>query len=252
MDELITTKQVQDLLQIDRITVYRMLKDGRLRGVKVGNQWRFHRNEIEELISGGTRPKQNGPTLIFDPQEVLPVHCIQVIQDVFAEMNGIGSVTTGVDGIPVTEVSNSCEFCNLILGSPSGRQACIESWKALAQSPKGDPKFTTCHAGFLYARGRIELKEQLTAIQVAGQILISEPDPASLDERVQELSRTHGIPLEDLKEAAKSIRVIEAERQQQIAEWLKKVAVTFQVIAHERAELLGRLKNIADLSNFEL
>ena len=54
MDELITTKQVQDLLQVDRITIYRMLKDGRLKGVKVGKQWRFQTQEIEDLVSGGT------------------------------------------------------------------------------------------------------------------------------------------------------------------------------------------------------
>ena len=45
MAELLTTKQLEDLLKIDRITVYRMLNDGRLKCVKIGNQWRFPRNE---------------------------------------------------------------------------------------------------------------------------------------------------------------------------------------------------------------
>src|SRR4051794_39030975 len=53
MSELLTVKEVQDLLKIDRITVYRMLRNGRLTGVKIGHQWRFSRSEIDSLFSGG-------------------------------------------------------------------------------------------------------------------------------------------------------------------------------------------------------
>ncbi len=52
MDDLLTTKQVQDILKVDRITVYRMLNDGRLKGVKIGQQWRFPAREVERLLSG--------------------------------------------------------------------------------------------------------------------------------------------------------------------------------------------------------
>ena len=54
MAELLTTKQLEDLLKIDRITVYRMLNDGRLKGVKIGNQWRFPQNEIDRLLGEET------------------------------------------------------------------------------------------------------------------------------------------------------------------------------------------------------
>ena len=47
MDALLTVRHLQDLLQVDRITIYRMLDDGRLRGFKVGGQWRFSRQAIE-------------------------------------------------------------------------------------------------------------------------------------------------------------------------------------------------------------
>ena len=251
MYELITTKQVQDLLRVDRITVYRMLKDGRLKGVKVGNQWRFQKNEIETLMALGTQDKDS-PTLKYAPREVLPVHCIQVIQDVFADMNGVGSITTGPDGEPVTDISNSCEFCELILGSPLGRQACINSWKELAQTPKGDPRFYQCHAGFQYARGRIELEGVLTAIQVAGQFYNIPPSQEEIDRRVEELSEKYQIDPNKLASAAKSLRILNRERQGELGNWLKKVAKTFEIIAQERADLLGRLKNIAAMSSFEI
>lgn len=36
MDSLLTARQLQDLLRVDRITIYRMLKDGRIQGFKDG------------------------------------------------------------------------------------------------------------------------------------------------------------------------------------------------------------------------
>ena len=48
--DLLTTRQLQELLQVDRVTIYRMLSDGRLTGFKVGGQWRFSRHEIEKWL----------------------------------------------------------------------------------------------------------------------------------------------------------------------------------------------------------
>jgi excisionase family DNA binding protein len=84
MSELLTVKEVQDLLKINRITIYRMLKDGRLTGVKVGHQWRFSRNEIDSLLSGSSSKQSEAATAI-SPQ-VLPIHCVQMIQNVFSEI----------------------------------------------------------------------------------------------------------------------------------------------------------------------
>ena len=52
MDDLLTTRQLTDLLQLDRTTIYRMLNDGRLPAVRVGGQWRFSRQAIEALMQG--------------------------------------------------------------------------------------------------------------------------------------------------------------------------------------------------------
>jgi excisionase family DNA binding protein len=251
MDELLTTRQVQQLLKVDRITVYRMLKDGRLKGMKVGNQWRFPRTTLEALFPGQTASPQE----IQEPKsppEVLPIHCLQVIQDVFAEIAEIGSVTTDAQGLPLTEISNSCDFCDLILESPSGRQACIASWKQLAQTPASDPEFLVCHAGLQYARGRIEVEDDLTGILVGGQFNFNQPDPQEQAERVTVLAEAHGVDPLALQQATESIRLLSPKRQAQITNWLTRVAVTFEDIGQERAYLLDRLKQIAAMSTLEL
>lgn len=49
---LLSAQQVQDLLHVDRSTVYRMAEDGRLPAIKVGRQWRFPAARIDALLSG--------------------------------------------------------------------------------------------------------------------------------------------------------------------------------------------------------
>ncbi len=47
-NELMRTRELQEFLKVDRTTIYNMLGEGRIPGFKVGGQWRFSRQEIEE------------------------------------------------------------------------------------------------------------------------------------------------------------------------------------------------------------
>src|SRR5512133_3232380 len=86
MNDLLTTRQVQEILKVDRITVYRMLNDGRLKGVKIGQQWRFPQNEVERLL-GLNLPADTFAEINPDPN--FPTHCVQTIQDLFADISQI-------------------------------------------------------------------------------------------------------------------------------------------------------------------
>ncbi|MGD8821560.1 MAG: PocR ligand-binding domain-containing protein [Anaerolineales bacterium] len=248
MTELLTSKQVQDLLQVDRTTVYRMLKDGRLTGVKVGRQWRFRRREIDDLISAshGTEAE------VSSPSEVLPLGCIQSIQNVFAQIAEVGAITTDFEGKPVTEISNCSPFCQLILNSPSGYKGCIESWRRLAEIPNDAPVFSVCHAGLQYARGYIEVHGEPIAMNVAGQFYVQAPDPEEEEARIRELAEKYDIDVQDLMEAARDISVLDNRKQAKIGLWMQEVARTFSDIGNHRADILIRLSEISELSNLEL
>ena len=43
---MLTAREIQDLFQVDRSTVYRMAEDGRLPAIKIGKQWRFPAEQI--------------------------------------------------------------------------------------------------------------------------------------------------------------------------------------------------------------
>ena len=121
--ELLTAREVQDALKIDRTTVYRMLKDGRLEGVKVGQQWRFARDRVEALLAG-TAP-DGAPAAAHS---LLPLHCVQSIQDMFAELTGVAALVTAPGGAPLTRPSGgaapggACVSAPIVIG---GRTAAL-------------------------------------------------------------------------------------------------------------------------------
>jgi ligand-binding sensor protein len=227
-----------------------MLNDGRLTGIKVGKHWRVPRSSIEAILEGGVPDLQDGKPSIT-PQ-VLPIHYVQFIQDVFAEVAGFGSVTTTKEGEPLTSISNSCQFCDLILASKTGYQGCLNSWKKLASLPPAEEiSFFTCHAGLKYAYSRIYIDGEFTATLIAGQYHVDDPDPQWVSIHTRELAQQHGINPDALAEAVKNVPVIHERIQSKIGKWLQKVVTTFGEIGSERAELIRRLNHIADMTKLE-
>jgi excisionase family DNA binding protein len=236
---------------VDRITIYRMLNDGRLRGFKVGGQWRFSQREIEAWLSEQQAGVSRMPTLqpsVENPlpsSQLLPMTCIQAIQGVCAEALDIAVVTTGLDGTPLDGVSNSCGFCNLILATEAGRQRCAESWR---QQPDG--QVHACHAGLLCASFPIAVNGQPVALAAVCQF--SSPGPSGDDPAWQshlpELAAGLGLAEAELRAAVDSVQVIPADNQLRISRLLRRVADTFSQIGQERVNLLGRLEKIAEMS----
>jgi excisionase family DNA binding protein len=253
-DALLTTRQLQDLLQVDRITIYRMLSDGRLRGFKVGGQWRFPRQTIERWLREQQAdlgvPEPPAATADLQPSpETLPLSCVQAIQAIFAEALGVGTVTTAVDGTPLTPVAHSCEFCNLILSADAGRGRCIGSWQAAAAT--GDtPRPATCHAGLCYVWGRIEVRGALVAATYAGQFLDAPAEGGEWPARLAELAAVTGIDGHKLRQALAHVPVLDEARLLQVPHLLQRVAATFSEIGEERLNLLGRLRRIAEMTGY--
>jgi excisionase family DNA binding protein len=47
-DEIFTIKELSEHLRVHPTTIYRLLRQGRLPGFRVGSNWRFNRAAIEE------------------------------------------------------------------------------------------------------------------------------------------------------------------------------------------------------------
>ncbi len=195
MEDLLTTQQVLDLLQINRITVYRMLQDGRIKGVKIGQQWRFPRREVERLLRTEqiqAEAAQPGAPASF------PTHCIQTLQELFSGVSEIGARVVDGEGKPLTQVSHACRFCELLGSSPSGQRACQASWQELAGQPDLPGRIFTCHAGLNYTCARLHSGGQVLGWFLVGQFTLQEPDPAEQLPRLKKLAAQHGLDLAEL------------------------------------------------------
>ncbi len=243
------------MLKVDRTTIYRMLKDGRLHGVKVGSQWRFLNSEIDILLHGApVLPpivKKSPMPPSANKSDGMPVTCLQVVQDVSAEMIDVGAIITDNDGVPITEMSNPCRFCDLVRSTESGKQACINSWYRLSHQPNINPKFATCHAGLQFVRARIEVNDTTTAIFVTGQFYTSTTETAVQQRHIKQLAKTHGLSVAALSDAVQEIPTPSPAEQKEIIEWLKKLANTFSVIGQERAEMIERFQRIIHISDLD-
>jgi excisionase family DNA binding protein len=248
LSELLTTRQLQELLKIDRVTVYRMLNDGRLKGVKIGSQWRFSQAEIDRIL-GEKSVEADVGDLETEALSDFPSGCVQDVQEIFAGIIGIGAITVTLRGEPLTESTYSNNFCKLIQSSPSGLRGCQASWRKIALHTTGETPFQICHAGLCYKRSVINSENgQPVAWLVAGQFYISPPDRENENERLEQLANKHDLPLVKLKEAALKIPVLNRHQQEQVQEWTPKVASTIHSVLCERADLMNRLQRIAEIS----
>jgi excisionase family DNA binding protein len=255
MDDLLTTKQLMELLHLDRTTIYRMLNDGRLPGVRVGGQWRFSRQAIDGWLKDQkpsvAESRGTAETASSAPSpniEVLPLYCLQPIQEVFAVTSQTGAVTTDLNGIPLTPFSNSCSYCTLIQSTEKGRAACQASWKKLADKSERQPRLEKCHAGLTYARGRVVVQNAFIAMFFVGQFVVDHVADVQSPAHIAKVARACGVDEKQLGATAKDIRILPHARAEQLLNLLQMVADTYSHIGQERLDLMNRLKQVAEIA----
>jgi excisionase family DNA binding protein len=247
VNELMTTRDLQDFLQVDRTTIYSMLSDGRLPGFRIGGQWRFSRRDIESWLE----EQRAHPTPLPDrpSPDVLPTDCIQSMQHLFAEAMDVGVIVTQLDGSAMTETSNSCDFCNLVLGSAEGAARCTGSWEALARQKERQPQLHRCHAGLLYSRARIEVADEFVAMVFAGQAIM-DGGLEDLTTRLDKLGKECGLNPAELKAALPSAHSLDQARAEQLMRLLGLMGQTLSSIGQDRLLLLRKLRRIAEVTSF--
>lgn len=249
MDDYLTVRQVQNLLKVDRITIYRMLRDGRLKGSKIGQQWRFQAREVEALLSGFIEVEdQQEPASASN----FPTHCVEAVQNVFAMIAQVGCVTIDREGNCLTGISNPCKFCALIQSTPTGLKACQQSWAQIANDRQKDKGFFSCHAGLQYARSPVNVDGKTIAFVLAGQFYSELPDANGEAQRIGRLAETYQVDFTRLAHAAREIAVLSDSTRSSILPWSVSVAEAIDSILRERAGLVGRLQKIAEISTISL
>lgn len=252
MTEMLDAKEMQVLLEVDRSTIYRMAEAGRLPAIKVGRQWRFPRDQVEQWLGNQAGPP--GPVLPVESNRashhlkaVLPLECVQLIQDAFAETLGVMLVITNLAAQPITQVSNSNLVYKLLAGSDNGHELCQEEWRDLGQMPALEPRFVPGWGGILCARALVRLGSKLKGmVIVSGVAPPNWPPPYAI---TAELARSLQIAPDRLQSAFASVASLTPAERKQVLLTIQRIADILAHIVSERCSLLDRLDTIAKLSN---
>jgi excisionase family DNA binding protein len=250
---------VQDLLQVDRTTIYRMVDSGRLPAIRVGKQWRFSRPEIErwlkaQAVTGsGVSAPVNGSAAAPMPaaeaplRELLPESCSQLIQDAFADLLGVMMVIVDMRGEPATAISNPCGFYAALTQDPDAVAQCVRTWQHLAVNPSIEPRFLPSEMGLLCARGLIRVGSELKGMVVIGGIAPETWPPGP--DQLACLAGTFGLSLADVQANADAVYRLDKAAQERALRSVQRVADIFSHIAEDRTLLCGRLQAIASLTS---
>lgn len=244
MENFLTTKQVQDLFKIDRITVYRMLQDGRLKGVKIGNQWRFPQREVERLLSGATVEIED----VEEKETVFPIHCLQTIQNLFTSVSQCSALIIDHEGELVTQISQPGPLCKQLLSKAKGKEFCETSWRQIAKRASGRSEVFTCHAGLKYYGSVIMTQNKKQGVFLTGEFYSEDSDPELLTDSLKKIARQCGIDEHEIMAAAHQVKKLSKEEQQHFASQPEAAATAVESILSERTAFMERLQQIANLT----
>jgi excisionase family DNA binding protein len=189
---MLTAQQVQDLLDVDASTVYRMAGDGRLPAVRIGRQWRFPAEAIEQLLvptgatsTGVTATGGHGNGQVRTEGPItLPIDLTTALLDTVAHALGVTMVVTDLEGRALTPIVNPAPGLAQLLDDPAFTAACTVEWRGFAHEPHLAPRLQLGQHGFLCAHSLVRRGTSLVAMVLAGGIApecSDDPDLFHLD-----------------------------------------------------------------------
>lgn len=245
MTDMLTAKEMQDLLQVDRSTIYRMAEAGRLPAIKVGKQWRFPGDQVDRWLDNQATSSAPAPPpaaalpLSGDLAELLPLDCVQLIQDTFADLLGVMLVVTHLDGNPITRVSNSTPFYDLLSETNNGHHVCQETWQALGRAPALNPRFVPTLAGLLCARALVRHGNALKGMIIAFGVAPVEWPPDA--EAINDFAEFLGVDPARLERAFQAVTQLSGGEQERVLTTLQHIADILAHIVTERSAMLAQL-----------
>lgn len=236
MKSMLTAKEVQGLMHVDRSTVYRMAQAGQIPAIKVGRQWRFPTEEISAWLDRGARPvpgtRRDVPV---DPGTMVLPGVAKATADLLAGIFGVMVLVTDLDGEMLLEPSNPCGLFSYVHGHRWARRLCTETWRDLGTEPDRTPRFHPTPLGFNCARGFVRLGADIKALVVMGGVAPADWPPDA--KAVAALASRLDVPRVELVGHIDEVFHLDARDQARVLEFLPRVGNLFSRMAREQARI---------------
>jgi excisionase family DNA binding protein len=246
---LLTTRDLQELMNVDKSTIYRMAEDGRLPAMKVGRQWRFREDLVLEWLSSrSTKGAQvavaGGPA--GDLLALLPPASVQAAADLVADSLGTMVILADMAGKAITEVSNACGLYAAVDHLPGVMERCTDGWKALASQLELEPRWQPTHLGFLCARSLIRVGDQLKGLVIAAGVAPDQWPPDA--DGIAAIAAEVGAPVDTVAAHIEEVHRLSAPERTRVLQMLPRIGMLISHMASERGVLMSRLQAIALLA----
>lgn len=245
-EEFLTTRQVLDLIKVDKSTVYRMAEGGRIPAVKVGRQWRFPADQIREWLNGsqdvrGPEPVAPDAKLAVD----IPVGALSSLLEVFSGLLGVMMVVTDMEGRPVTPVANPCGLMRAIGDDPDVVERCVQTWTA----DEGNDltlQYIPTALGFECIHGYLRSGDRLLGMVLAGGVA-AEPWPPPVADVVAG-ARMVGLDPTEVSGHIDEVYYLDRLRRQELKATLPRIANALSRVISDHSQSTDRLRAIASLA----
>ncbi|HSM02521.1 MAG TPA: helix-turn-helix domain-containing protein [Acidimicrobiia bacterium] len=228
----LTTRDLQELIRVDKSTIYRMADAGRLPAIKVGRQWRFPEDAVMAWL--GAAAPGDGATVHAAPglADLVPAPIAQAIADLAAEAMGVMVVITDMDGRPLTEVTNPCGLYRAVAKEPGVLSRCVEMWAHYGAVPDLVPRFGPSEFGFLCARAFVRREAELLGMIIAGGVAPADWPPQ--DSQIAAMAAGFGIPMETVANHIEDVYQLTQEERVHVLTVLPRIGVLISELAQQR------------------
>jgi excisionase family DNA binding protein len=248
MTTLLTTKDLQELINVDKSTIYRMAEDGRLPAIKVGRQWRFPAEQIGEMLGGVSAPPApiQPVGMTSELAELLVPETADAVVELVADLFGVMAVITDMAGRPITDVANPNGYFQAIADQPGAVEKCAQGWRELGEDGGLESRFKPSHLGFLCTRTFIRVGNELVGMLIVGGITPKDWPPT--DEFLAAASTELGVPMAVLAAHVDETYYVDDSHQLWILGLLPRISDLISRLAAARNQLLDKLDAIAVLA----
>ena len=254
MAELLTTRQVQESLHVDRTTIYRLVANGQLPALRVGKQWRFTHAAVESWLQHNAAPAAApAPTGADEPAETVSVFAhvslagVQQLQDIMAELLGVMLVVTDMRGHALTEPSNVCGYYRALMLDEGLGRLCDVTWPQLAAALPLKPQFVRSQLGPLCTRGFIRAENRLAGMLVAGCVA---PDTWPPPDEVLGLGASKaGVDPGQIAGSVVAVHHLSSADRQRVLSAIQRIADIISQMIAERLAFVRQLRAIGSLAS---
>lgn len=235
--ELLTVNEIKHWLHLNRVTIYRLIRENNLPAAKVGGQWRFQRAAVEDWLNGqafldppALARKEDDTLSITD---LLSVDELQPLLEQFAAAAGMSVFLVDMDGSPIMECRNCSPFCQLAQSTHNGETACMAS--RTRPAPEGhELSYFTCHAGLNYLETPVEIEGNRIALAIVGPFIADETQREAIRQALPGIAQHIGVEPGLLLEQMHTIASFSDDKVAPLAELLAHVVSAISQVAYNR------------------